>query len=106
MARAPTAGLGVVARAAPRPPPPRACCSPGTAIALGRNTEAVSMTRAPTDGLGVAAWADPRPPHSLVVSLAPRLCLVMAIAEEKWQRLCPWLVRQQMVLAYKRYAYD
>ena len=31
-----------------------------------------------------------------------RLHLVVAVAEEKWQRLCPWLVRQQMVLALWR----
>ena len=60
------------------------------------------MARAPTDGLSFATRAAPRSPRALVVPLAPRLRLVMAVAEEEWQRLCRWPECQQMALALRR----
>jgi hypothetical protein len=94
--------VSALRRGRPLGPPLHARRSPGTAIALGPTTEAVSMARAPADGLGVAAWVDPRPPHTLVVPLAPQSRLVVAVAEKKWQRLSLWLARRQMVLALRR----
>ena len=45
--------------------------------------EAVSMARVPTDGLSVAAQVAPWPPPALVIPMASRLNLVVAVAEEE-----------------------
>ena len=93
MARAPTDGVGVVARAAPLllhalvdPLAPQL-----RSVAVVAEVEwqsPFSMARAPTDGVGVAVRATPLPPRALVVPLAPLSCSINAFAADEWQRLC------------------
>ena len=70
MTRAPTDGVGIVARAAPLPP--RVLVDPLAprlrSIAADAEVECqspFSMARAPTDGVGVAVWQPLRPPARL-----------------------------------------
>ncbi len=95
MAHAPTDGVGIAARAAPRPP--RALVDPlaprlhsVVAVAEEEWQSPFLMARAPTDGVGVAARATFPPPPALVVPLALLSCSIDAFAKEEWQRLCRW----------------